>query len=211
MPTDRKLQIATRQWPIAFSSRLRGLLCVVHLVSPILLRAQEPLCELGNAGGHRLYYCVYGGGEPTVVMDVGASDNSSAWGSLPAKLGQITRVVVYDRAGYGRSGSGPTPRSIERIARELRTLLMNGEIDGPYLLVGHSKGGMHMRMFASLYPDDVAGLMLLDSTHENFEQRYLDLLAPVQRSQRRAMLEQAREAMPEPIRDEFDAAEESRA
>ena len=118
-PCANRSQTSNRYSPMAnrtlfASSRLCGLLCVVHLVSPILLRAQEPLCELGDAGGHRLYYCVYGGGEPTVVMDVGASDNSSAWmleqarEAMPEPIRDEFDAAEESRAQLRASGPLPT-------------------------------------------------------------------------------------------------------
>ncbi|TME01702.1 MAG: alpha/beta hydrolase [Chloroflexi bacterium] len=79
----------------------------------------------------------------------------------------FTRVCSYDRAGYGWSDSGPLPRTSERIVGELHTLLVKAGISGPFVLVGHSFGGLNMRLYANIYPQDVAGLVLVDASHEN--------------------------------------------
>jgi pimeloyl-ACP methyl ester carboxylesterase len=100
------------------------------------------------------------------VLDAGLGGASSDWRKVQPELAKTNRTCIYDRAGYGRSDSGPLPRTSGRIAAELRTLLMLAELPPPYILVGHSFGGFNMRLFAGLFPEDTAGVVLVDSPHE---------------------------------------------
>jgi pimeloyl-ACP methyl ester carboxylesterase len=91
------------------------------------------------------------------------------WSLVQPALGQTTQVCVYDRAGMGWSDPGPQPRTPRQIARELHTLLHNAGIPGPYVLAGHSVGGKNVRMFALQYPDEVAGMVLVDARNESVD------------------------------------------
>lgn len=119
-----------------------------------------------DVGGHRLHLSCIGQGGPAVIMDHGLGGSSADWGKVQSSLATTTRTCVYDRAGYGASEPGPPPRTSARIAAELRTLLQRAGIEPPYLLAGHSFGGYNMRMFASLFPEQTAGLILVDAPNE---------------------------------------------
>lgn len=148
---------------------LVGLVC---LLAANIAWAQEGEDELPPApgdmvdvGGYSLHlYCV-GDGEPTVVMDAGHGDSSLNLASLQAQVAEITRVCTFDRAGYGWSDPGPEPRTSQQNVDELKTLLENGGVEGPYVLVGHSLGGINVILFAAQNPDLMAGVVLLDSSH----------------------------------------------
>ena len=115
-----------------------------------------------DIGTHSLHIRCTGQGRPVVVVDTGAGDTSARWTAIQAQIAQITRVCTYDRAGYGSSEPGPLPRHSRQIADELQMLLDKAKVPGPYLLVGHSLGAINMQVFADRYPDQVAGLILLD-------------------------------------------------
>lgn len=115
-----------------------------------------------DIGTHRLYVHCAGKGTPVVVIDVGVGESYASWQPIQDALAQVTRVFAYDRAGYGQSEPGPMPRHAKQEARELRLLLEKAGVKGPYVLVGHSLGGLNMQVFAAEYPDDVAGMVLLD-------------------------------------------------
>src|SRR5205807_2345860 len=89
------------------------------------------------------------------------------WSKVQPAVARFTRVCSYDRAGYGWSDTGPGPRTSQQIVKELHLLLMHAQISGPYLLVGHSLGGLNMRLYAYRYPHEVAGMVLLDATSEH--------------------------------------------
>jgi len=101
--------------------------------------------KLVNIGTHSLHIRCTGKGTPVVVIDTGVGDTSERWTPMQAQIAQITRVCTYDRAGYGASEPGPLPRHSQRLADELQHLLENAGIKGPYVLVGHSLGGLTMQ------------------------------------------------------------------
>ena len=115
-----------------------------------------------SVGTHSLHIRCLGRGSPTVVIDTGVGDTMERWQAFQSQVAQITHVCTYDRAGYGSSESGPLPRHSQRAADELQQLLKNAGVRGPYVLVGHSLGGLNMQVFANRYPDLVAGMILLD-------------------------------------------------
>ncbi len=118
-----------------------------------------------NLDTHRLYYHCEGRGKPTVVIDAGLGSSSLEWRAVQVELSAQTRVCSYDRAGYGWSDPGPSPRSTRQIAAELRLLLQRINERPPYVLVGHSFGGFTARYLASRYPDEVAAVVLVESSH----------------------------------------------
>lgn len=127
--------------------------------------------ELVNIGGYKLHLNCMGEGSPTVIMDAGNNDFSVTWATVQPEIAQFTQVCSYDRGGFGWSESSPYPRTSSVMVDELHTLLTQAGIEPPYVLIGHSFGGMNMRLFAHQYPDKTAGLVLVDSSHEEQEQR----------------------------------------
>lgn len=147
------------------------------------LRAPAPSDKTVDIGSHALRARIQGTGSPAVVIDAGIGDRLDKLASLQANLSYATRVVTYDRASYGGSGPGPLPRTAEREADELLALLGKAGIPAPYVLVGHSLGGMNVQMFAARYPDKVAGMVLLDPPPLSFllGREYKDLGAMAER------------------------------
>ena len=123
--------------------------------------------QLVDVGGYKLRLRVAGSGAPTVVLDSGLGDSSEVWNDILPEIASFTRVVAYDRAGMVQSELGPEPRSHTQIANELHTLLQRANIAPPYVLVGHSLGGAHIRAFAHLFKDEVAGMVFVDPLNEN--------------------------------------------
>ncbi len=131
-----------------------------------------------DVGGHRLHLELSGRGAPTVVFDAGLSDAAERWGAVPTLVADFARVVVYDRAGLGRSEAGPLPRTSGRIVEELRRALAGAGIAPPYALVGHSFGGQNMQLYARRHPEDVVGLVLVDASHPDLARRFATILTP---------------------------------
>jgi pimeloyl-ACP methyl ester carboxylesterase len=123
--------------------------------------------KLIDVGGYRLHINCTGTGSPTVILDAGLGGSSLDWSLVQPGVATFTRVCSYDRAGYGWSDSGPKPRTSGRIAAELHTLLIKAGIPGPYILVGQSFGGLNARLYAYTYPQEVAGMVLVDASHED--------------------------------------------
>ncbi|CAN5615306.1 alpha/beta hydrolase [soil metagenome] len=121
--------------------------------------------RLIDVGGFRLHLNCSGRGSPAVVLDAALGGSSISWSLVQPQIAKLTRVCSYDRAGFGWSDAGPMPRTAGRIAAELRTLLDRGGVEPPFLLVGHSFGGLVMRVFARRHRPDVAGLVLVDPAH----------------------------------------------
>jgi alpha-beta hydrolase superfamily lysophospholipase len=120
--------------------------------------------QLIDVGGHRLYLSCTGSGSPTVVLEPGAGLKSTDLALITPVIARDTRVCVYDRAGRGWSEPTSTRQDGADTAAALHTLLQNANEPGPYVLAGHSFGGLYALTFAANYPQDVAGLVLIDST-----------------------------------------------
>jgi pimeloyl-ACP methyl ester carboxylesterase len=120
--------------------------------------------QLVDVGGHRLFLNCTGEGSPTVVIEPGAGQTSADLPLIAPVVAGNTRVCVYDRAGRGWSDPVNTPQDAAQIATDLHTLLQRGNEPGPYVLAGHSFGGLYALTFAARYPAEVAGLVLVDST-----------------------------------------------
>jgi len=133
--------------------------------------AYPPPGRLVNVGGHRLHLSCVGEGSPTVVFESGLANMSADWSKVQPQVGATTRACAYDRAGIGWSDNGEQPRDSRQIAQELHTLLANAGISGPFVLVGQSFGGLYVRMFADLYPDEAAGMVLVDASHPDMWSR----------------------------------------
>jgi pimeloyl-ACP methyl ester carboxylesterase len=121
--------------------------------------------RLIDVGGHRLHLHCTGSGSPTVVLQPGGGDLSSAMAWIAPAVASHTRVCVYDRAGRGWSDPAESPQDATQIANDLHTLLQRGNVPGPYVLAGHSFGGLYVLTYADRYPTDVAGMVLIDATN----------------------------------------------
>ncbi|HET6530747.1 MAG TPA: alpha/beta hydrolase [Actinoplanes sp.] len=127
-------------------------------------RAYPAPGRLIDVGGHRLHLNCTGSGSPTVVLEPGAGSMSSSLGWITPAVARDTRVCVYDRAGRGWSEPADTSPDGRQTATDLHTLLHRGQVPGPYVLAGHSFGGLYVLAYAARYPDEVAGMVLIDST-----------------------------------------------
>jgi pimeloyl-ACP methyl ester carboxylesterase len=119
--------------------------------------------RLVDVGGHKLHINCTGTGSPTVVLEPGLGELSANMAWIAPEVAATTRVCVYDRAGRGWSESAGGPQDGAQVATDLHTLLDRAGEQGPYVLAGHSAGGLYVLNFARLYPDQVAGVVLLDS------------------------------------------------
>ena len=131
------------------------------------LASTPPPGRLVDVGGHRLHLWCTGAGAPAVILENGLGGSTAAWGFVQPEVARFTRVCSYDRAGMGYSDPGPSPRTARRIATELVELVDRGGIGGPVVLAAASSGGFNARVLASDHPDRVAGLVLVDASHED--------------------------------------------
>jgi pimeloyl-ACP methyl ester carboxylesterase len=120
--------------------------------------------QLLDVGNHRLHIDCTGTGSPTVVLEAGLGETSPAMaGWIAPAVAPTTRVCVYDRSGYGWSDPGPSPEDGRTVATDLHALLSAAGVAPPYVLAGHSSGGVYTRIFAGMYPNEVAGMVMLDA------------------------------------------------
>lgn len=130
-----------------------------------------PSGQLVDVGGHRLHIFCSGPhvpGQPTVILEGGLGAPSFVWSLVQPKVADFARVCSYDRAGYAWSEPGPQPRTTRQMVDELHSLLQRRGEAPPYLLVGHSLGGQIVRVYATSYPQQVSGIILVDARHEDF-------------------------------------------
>jgi len=179
-------------WPPLFLALLAGTIVRVHrdlhsrsrtwLVYPLL--GVYALCALGgtsetirealdrriyaapgqlvDVGGHRLHLHCAGSGSPTVLLESGLGETGAYWGWISPAVARDTRVCVYDRAGRGWSDPVSAPQDGIAVATDLHALLDRAHVPGPIVLVGHSSGAQYVRIFAGRYPEQFAGMVLLD-------------------------------------------------
>ena len=119
---------------------------------------------LVNVGGYKMHIYCMGEGSPTVILDSANMGTVSNWAWIQPELAKSTRVCTYDRADSGWSDLSPQPNDTKQNAQALHTLLENANIANPYILVGHSFGGLYVRMYAEIYPDEVAGMVFIEGT-----------------------------------------------
>lgn len=160
------------------------LLCGLLLVGALCLRGRRVMADLAakypppgrmvDVGGYCLHLncqgTEHGANTPTVVLE--AAEFSLSWDLVQPEVARFTRVCSYDRAGLGWSERGPNPRTADSFVSELHMLLQAAGVEPPYVLVGHSKGGLFVRLYARQYPDEVAGMVLVDASHEQQELRF---------------------------------------
>lgn len=135
-------------------------------------RKYPPVGRMVDVGGYKLHMIEKGKGVPTVILEAGYAGNCLGWSLVQSEVAKFTKVISYDRAGYGWSDGSPLARSNENIVQELLAMLENAGISAPYILVGHSRGGLNVRLFAQKYPNEVAGVILVDTRNENQSGQY---------------------------------------
>jgi pimeloyl-ACP methyl ester carboxylesterase len=164
----RQLRSPTRRWLLYPVFALLALASVgggFETVRAATDAGPDPMPgQLIDVGGHRLHLSCTGSGSPTVVLEPGAGGVSSDLGLITQAVARDTRVCVYDRAGRGWSEPADTAQDAAQIATDLHTLLHRAQVPGPYVLAGHSFGALYTLSFAARYPDEVAGMVLVDST-----------------------------------------------
>lgn len=158
--------------------------------------ASAPIMDgMVDIGALSLHIHCIGEGVPIVVLDSGLGMSGAAWDDVQPEVGRFTRVCAYDRAGRGYSSPAPKPHPNRQMARELGVLLERAGQRGPYVLVGHSMGGMNARLFASEHPDRVAGMVLVDAVGDGQPSRYWALIPDAAMAELRDMLDKLPEGL----------------
>ncbi|MBS1788257.1 MAG: alpha/beta hydrolase [Acidobacteria bacterium] len=177
---------------IAIGVVLLAALCVIVLGPRRVIVGGKKKLERGwlilnggliDVGGHRLRVERLGKGTPAVVFEAGLAQPRTTWGKVPNDVAAFTQTVIYDRAGLGDSDEVNGRRTSKETVAELHTMLKAAGIEAPYVLVGHSFGGLNVRLFASQFPDEVAGIVLVESSHEDEYNRLAALLPESQRNE----------------------------
>lgn len=132
-------------------------------------RDYPPPGKLVDVGGFSLHIRKIGSGSPTIILESGSGETSLSWRDIPNQLAKSATVVSYDRAGYAWSEKADQQRTGANIVQELHSALKKEGLGGPYLVVGHSLGGMYARLFTQTYRNEVTGLVLIDARPENDE------------------------------------------
>jgi pimeloyl-ACP methyl ester carboxylesterase len=164
---------------------LFGLILLLGFVIYLLVRESNtrnkyralypPPGKMVSIGTHDIHLNCVGSGSPTVVFEADLDQYGSlSWVPVQESIGELTRACSYDRAGILWSEPGPLPRDGETIARELSAVLDAAGEEGPYILVGHAFGGAYIRIFAGEYPDDVCGMVLIESSHPEMLARFAE-------------------------------------
>jgi len=128
--------------------------------------------KLYDAGGYKMHLYCTGEGSPTVVLDAGLGNDSLIWANVQPELSKITQVCSYDRAGFGWSEARPEPRDAQRLNDELHGLLSAAGVTGPIVLMGHSISGLYLRDYATRYPQNLSGLVFVDSSTPLQDERF---------------------------------------
>lgn len=151
-------------------------------------RTYQPLGRLIDVGGYGLHINSTGKGNPTVVLIAGSGDFSFDWSLVQPAVSRFSRVCSYDRAGLAWSDLGPTPRTMRQEVYELHLLLEKAKLKAPFVLVGHSIGGLIARVYAAEYPQEVAGMILVDSSTEDITLNYQGKIVRVRDSARERLI-----------------------
>lgn len=172
----------TRRAGVVVLGAIAGVVALMATTGAIHLRESrleaERFPRVGVAvdvGGVSMNARVEGEGHPAVVLDAGMGGTLHTWAWVQAEVARVTRVVSFDRPGMGYSEPTSAPRTADHMARELRGVLSGLGIPPPYVLVGHSLGGFTVRAFAALFPKEVAGVVFVDSTHEDEDRRLAEI------------------------------------
>jgi pimeloyl-ACP methyl ester carboxylesterase len=136
--------------------------------------------QLIDIGGYKLHINCQGQGTPVVILDSGLGDSYVSWRRVQPQIAQFARVCSYDRGGLGYSDPSPRPRTSKDLVEELHTLLHDAGVAPPYVLVGHSMAGYDVRVYASHYRDQLAGIVLVDASHPDQENRFPAALKDMQ-------------------------------
>ena len=127
--------------------------------------------------GHSLFGLLSGEGETTVILDAGLGGTSEDWLKVQPAVANFSKVFSYNRAGLGQSEKALIPRTCKDIISDLRSLLLSANLHPPYILVAHSWSGINARWFASQYPEEIAGMVLIDAVHENKYDQFKKILS----------------------------------
>jgi pimeloyl-ACP methyl ester carboxylesterase len=159
----------------------------------------SPTGQMVDIGGRKLHIHCTGNSAPTVIVENGGAAFSFDWELVQPEVARLTRICTYDRAGYAWSDVGPDFDTFDQSVHDLHLLLSKAGIAGPYLMVGHSYGGLLVRFYQATYPKDVVGMVLVDSSHEESFQQVgpkVVCIAELTADQYTALIDEAKQIVP---------------
>ena len=164
-----------------------GVACAILLVgcggpdrSPESSKSAQPIDGMFDVGGRKMYLSCDGSGGPTVILEAGLDGNHKTWDKVLPEVASTSRVCAYDRANIDPSEPAPPPRTARHMVDDLHALLEAGKVKPPYVLVGFSFGGLVSQLDASTHPDDIVGLVLVESNHPDEVEQFEAELTPAQ-------------------------------
>jgi pimeloyl-ACP methyl ester carboxylesterase len=143
--------------------------------------------KIYNVDGYAMHLYCTGQGSPAIVLDTGLGDDFTIWATVQPELSKVTRVCAYDRAGFGWSELRPGVQDANALAAQLHQLLAVAGVQRPFILMGHSIAGLHLRSYAAHYPADLAGLVFVDGATPLQDDRVPHELVTIQDQQRKEM------------------------
>ncbi len=178
-------------------SKLFRLSCFFSLTLFLMGCSSLEHVQQTNKYGKKMEFVLQGEGSPTLVFETGLGPEIDTWDTILDSLSQHTRVYAYNRPGYGNSNLKDAPGTVTEVAQQLHANLVAKQIRPPYIVVGHSLGGLYVNMFARLYPEETAAVVFIDASHpEQFEYfkneqdlMYLVLTTSIENSQRQYELD----------------------
>lgn len=155
---------------IHIQTKLKSI-CIICVICTMLVNCTSMKNPMEKSIDHQgVEYIMEGSGSPTIVFETGMGPTIDTWDKILDSLSKHTQVYAYNRPGYGKSTLINAPRNVIDVAEQLHSNLLTNNINPPYILVGHSAGGLYINMFARLFPDEVTGAVLIDASHpEQFE------------------------------------------
>nr|WP_295770073.1 alpha/beta hydrolase [Rhodoferax sp.] len=179
-PADNKHPLCERLAPLvilaAFSAPSHGQAVKPPLVTDAVYTAPSQLVDIGQ--GRRMNIYCKGSGSPAVILEAGLGSDTTSWATVHPLIAAKTKTCAYDRAGLGFSDGSNRPNTVGNSTDDLHALLKAAHVPPPYVLVGHSAGGMNIRVFADRYPDEVVGMVAVDVSHEDQSSRSWAIEAP---------------------------------
>jgi pimeloyl-ACP methyl ester carboxylesterase len=187
----------------------RWILVLILAMQSLYSPGQAAKDEKVDLGGYRVHVLESGVGSPTVIFESGLGEASSTWSDVQPKVALFARTLAYDRPGLGDSDPSPHPRSVREMAVELHSLLQSVHIPPPYILVGHSLGGTIVQIFAHAYPNEIAGLVLVDPEDSRLDHLLRSHMTAEEWAIRQKALDEAMPKMPAAVQAEITAYKKS--
>ena len=176
---------------------------------PVLGVGQSTTTHMVSLGGYALHVLVSGREGPVVVFESGLGEPTETWNDVQPKVASFARTVLYDRAGIGKSEVAKGPRTVQSIVKDLHSMLKAANVPPPYILVGHSFGGLLVQLYAHSYPNEVTALVLIDPADPRLDTLLRKHMTATEWAAHKKAIDDAMPQMPAPVLAELQALEKS--